>query len=121
MSRCRNSARRRYYSHRAERSSRFRNIVSEPELRAEIVPILLPKSTQRTVGRDGNTRVADLLKEVWTGTEIEVGVQPGVLVVLDSEVLPAHTKIERQPAGQLPLIRPVECEFVVAIAPRKGR
>ncbi len=97
------------------------DVVSEPNFRAEIIPLLLPESTLGAIRRDRNARVTDLLKDVCTRTEVQVGVQIGILVVLNSKVFPAQAEIECQAIRQFPLIRPVEREFVITVAPRERR
>src|SRR5260370_24028850 len=93
------------------------HIPREAHIRAEIIPIRRPESSDGAVGCDSHTAVADPVKDAGSGSKVEVGVKSRVLVMLDAEVFPADSQVYHNPTGNLPRILAVNGVFVVAVAP----
>ena len=76
----------------------------------------VPQAMNRTVGNCGHSSVCYFLKEIRTAATIEVGIQPGMIIVLNSVVLIAQTIIERQARAPLPAILCVSRPIPIAEA-----
>src|SRR5579863_2449780 len=96
------------------------DVISKAEARRQGSPAGLPETVRCTLVCDLDLSAPDLRLEAAARTEVEVGVETGVVVVLHAVVFVAETHIESQPRRHLVAILSIPGPILVAIAARKG-
>src|SRR5215469_7851863 len=97
------------------------HVVSEAHARSVVVEVLLDQTANRRVGCCCNLPGRDLLHQVRARTQEEVRLQVGIVVVLDTVVLPADAVVKGKTRIELPRILNIPGGVVEGVLPGKAR
>src|SRR5215470_5115298 len=91
------------------------NVPSEANAGSKVIPILCPQATDRALMSQGNIAITNALEDRSADSWIEIGVQRRILIMLNSVVFPAESKVDCKALTGLPGVLSIEGEFVVAV------
>ncbi len=97
------------------------DVPGKADARSKVVRVLRPQSAHGTLVGDLDRAIADLLVNIGSGSQIEVGIQARVGVVLHTVVLPTKAEIQGQPWSYLPGVLSVKRAVVVAVVAAERR
>src|SRR5262249_4120393 len=93
-----------------------KDVPGKPESRPEISVGRLPKPIRSGQRRYLDETVLGPLKEVRSGTEIEVRIEQRMGVMLDAEVIPSEAEVECKARPHFPVIADIARYLIEAIA-----
>src|SRR5262249_36912723 len=83
-------------------------------------PAWIPQSADCTLRRQLNHPRAQHLKLVRSRSPVNIGIEVGISIVLDTVVCIAQAVIQGQPGPESPTVLSVDCPVVVTITAREG-
>ena len=98
-----------------------KGIEGKADARSEVAPARLPQLVGGNGGRGGYETIGDLLEQVASRSEKEIGIKAADTVMLHAIVLPAHTHIECKSGKYLPGILRVGGAIVEVVVAFKAR